>query len=218
MFSAITKHVKNASILRRLIFALSHLPEELPDVWKLAVEFATRNKEESVEDKETLRLLLNNLKEIDSTTFETDKDLYLRLLDFPASKPLGIVLMPIQNYCILCGNRLVVRKDRSSKVVVYNDDIGTVSGSHYHKICVNRDCGYTQHYGYYTKKGSTKVFYNSDWELLPFFASSRDTFFSTILMKRFDADILLGQQSFKQCAEIYNHLHKCSVQPDEESK
>lgn len=158
MFSAIVKHVKNASILRRLIFALSHLPEELPDAWKLAVEFATQDKEECVKDKETLRLLFDNLKEIDSTTFETDKDLYLKLLEFPASKPLGIVLMPVQTSCTLCGSKLAVRKDRPSKVVVYNDDIGTVSGSHYHKICANRECGCTQYYGYYTKKLLQKCF------------------------------------------------------------
>ena len=218
MFSAIVKHVKNVSVLRRLIFALSHLPEELPDVWKYALQFATMGMEDSVQDKETLKLLLDNLKEIDSTTFESDKDLYLKLLDFPDSRPLGIVLMPIQTFCLLCGGNLLVRKDRPSKVVVYNDDIGTVSGSHYHKTCTNRDCGCIQYYGYYTKKGSTKVFYNCDWESLPFFSSSRDTFFSTKLMKRFDAGVLLGQQSFKQCADIYNHLHKCNLQQDEDSK
>lgn len=162
MFAAIVKHVKNVSILRRLIFALSQLPEELPDVWNYAIEFATMGKEDGVQDKGTLKLLLDNLKEIDSTTFETDEDLYLKLLDFPDSKPLGIVLMPVQTYCLLCGGKLMVRKDRPSKVVVYDDDIGTVLGSHYHKTCTNRDCGCTQYYGYYTKRGSTKVFYNSD--------------------------------------------------------
>ena len=44
MFAAIVKHVKNVSILRRLIFALSQLPEELPDVWNYAIEFATMGK------------------------------------------------------------------------------------------------------------------------------------------------------------------------------
>ena len=105
MFSKIVEHVKNVSVLRRLIFALSHLPEELPDVWKNALQFATMGMEDSVQDKETLKLLLDNLKGIDSATFESDKDLYLKLLDFPDSKPLGIVLMPIQTFCLLCGRK-----------------------------------------------------------------------------------------------------------------
>ena len=30
------------------------------------------------------------------------------------------------------------------------------------------------------------------------------------LMKQFNVEVLLGQISFKQCAEICNELHKCS--------
>jgi len=59
------------------------------------------------------------------------------------------------------------------------------------------------------RKNSTDVYFDSDWESLPYFSSSRDTFISKGLMKQFDAEILLGQISFKQCAEIYNELHKC---------
>ena len=46
-------------------------------------------------------------------------------------------------------------------------------------------------------------FFYDYWDTLPYFVSSRET----KLMKQFDAQILMGQQSFKQCAEVYNHLH-----------
>ena len=58
MLAAISKQVKDVSVLRRLLFALSQLPNDLPDVWKLAVEFATKNKGGNVIDLESTRLML----------------------------------------------------------------------------------------------------------------------------------------------------------------
>lgn len=85
------------------------------------------------------------------------------------------------------------------------------TGSHFHKYCTNRSCGFTRYYGYYTTGGSAAhVLYNHDWESLPYFVSSRETVFCMQLLRRVNAGILLGQQSFKQCADIYNFLHKYS--------
>ena len=208
MLTALSKSIRDTSILRRLLFAWSNLPKELPDAWKLTIEFATKDKGDCETERTTLKLLLENLESLDPLAFESDQSLYLKLLQFPSDEPLGVVLMPPQANCLMCGNKLLLRKDRLSHVVVYCDTIGTIAGSHYHKTCTNRGCGYTQYYGYYTKKGSTDVYFNSDWASLPYFASSRDTFLSIGLMQRWDVEILLGQISFKQCADIYNEIHK----------
>ena len=103
---------------------------------------------------------------------------------------------------LLCGSNLQLRKDGPASVTVYDDSMGTIPGSHFHKICKNHHCGYTQYYGYYTLKGSTQTFFSEDWESLPYFVSSREMMFSKVSMQRFETEILLGQLSFKQCAEI----------------
>lgn len=106
------------------------------------------------------------------------------------------------------------------KILVWNmtenrSDHGLVSvaGSHFHKCCTNRSCGLTQYYGYYTTGGSSgEVLFNSDWESPPYFVSSRDTVFCRKLLERLNASIVIGQQSFKQCADTYNFLHKYTGQ------
>ena len=47
MLAAVSKHIKDASILRRLLVAVSQLPDEIPDLWRLATEFATSHKKSS---------------------------------------------------------------------------------------------------------------------------------------------------------------------------
>ena len=42
MLAAVSKQIKDVLVLRRLLFAVSQLPDELPDAWGLAIEFATR--------------------------------------------------------------------------------------------------------------------------------------------------------------------------------
>lgn len=112
--------------------------------------------------------------------------------------------------CSQCRNKLLVRRDRPSPVVIYDDEMGAIPGSHFHKYCINRRCGFTQYYGYYTKRSfdsQPEVYFDHDWESNPYFVSSRETAFSMKLMHRFHSQILIGQQSFKQCAEVYNYLH-----------
>ena len=211
MLAAVSKQVKDVSVLRRLLFALSQLSNDLPDVWKLAMEFATKDKEGSIMDSERTRLMLKNLEEIDISAYSDDRSLFFELLATPSSKPLGVTLLPSVTVCFLCGSNLQLRRDRPASVILYDDSIGTMPGSHFHKICKNRHCGYTQYYGYYTLKESTQTFYSEDWVSLSYFVASRETAFSKASMQRFETEILLGQLSFKQCAEIYNQIHKCTV-------
>ena len=117
--------------------------------------------------------------------------------------------MSSNDTCLVCKSNLLLRKDRPAQVIVYDDTMGSVPGSHYHKYCRNHSCGFTQYYGYYTTGGSSNVYYNSGWKCLPYFMSSRETAFSMKLMEQFDAQIFIGQLSFKQCADLYNYLHTC---------
>ena len=130
---------------------------------------------------------------------------------YPKEKPLGVILVSPHDSCSICSSKLLVRKDRPSSIVVYDDHIGAVPGTHYHKYCkycCNRVCGYTQFYGYHTIGGET--LFDTDGETLPYFVSSFQTVFAIGLIKRFTSQILLGQMSFKQCADVYNHLHQSS--------
>lgn len=148
--------------------------------------------------------------------FASDKKLLQDLMEFqvPKCKPLGLILISCKNDCLLCGSKLVLRKDRPSPVVIYDDNIGTMPGSHFHKYCTNQACGLTQYYGYYTTGGlSSQVIFDPNWESLPYFVSSRESVFSMDALKRFSGEILLGQLSFKQCADVYNFLHKYTQQP-----
>lgn len=153
-------------------------------------------------------------------------------------RPLGIVLIRDSNKCLLYGYKLLTRKDRPTAIVIYNYQMGAVpgktvghtcsfllilqictiavitamsihAGTHFHKYCTSRTCGFIQDYGYYSKGGaSAEIFFNCNWNTLEYFVSSRETAFSMKLMEQFEANILLGKQSFKQCASVYSYLNR----------
>lgn len=207
MFKSMSKHVRKISVLRKLIFALVNLPADLPNLLDVVVQFATKDEEFTIPSNE-IKVLLENIYELDCKAFATDNKLLQELLTFQVAerKPLGYILISPNEYCLLCNKKMLLRKDRPASITIYDDKLGTIPGSHYHKYC---SCGFTQYYGYYTTMGSTSVYYNSNWGSLDYFMSSRETAFSINLLKQFNAQILIGQQSFKQCADVYNYLH-CS--------
>lgn len=207
---AATKYIKDASAFRRMLFAATFLPEDLPNYWQVLVEFGTKGKTTETGNIENTKLLFQNMKDLDCTAFATDQELFSELISFKiGTKPLGVILISCNDTCLTCKSNLLLRKDRPAQVIVYDDIMGSVSGSHYHKYCRNRSCGFTQYYGYYTTGGSSNVYYNSDWKCLSYFVSSRETAFSMKLMEQFDAQIFIGQLSFKQCADLYNYVHTC---------
>ena len=217
MLATFTQHIEDVSVLRRLLFALSQLSEEVPNYWELVAKFAVQNTGHKCLDCKTVQLLAENLQELDPLAFQSDHSLYKQLMGMcgPLKKPLGVVLMPVEEKCVLCAANLKLRRDRPAPVVVYDDNMGSVPGSHFHKYCTNRSCGCTQYYGYYTTGGNqstSQVIFTNNWEALPYFVSSRETVFSMTLLKRFHSEILLGQLSFMQCANVYNHTNKCDWQ------
>ena len=185
MLSSVSKVVKDLSVLRRLLFAVSQLPNDLPNYWNIAVQFATCGKQAYLTPDQA-KMLVENLQELDAKAFDTDRELLQQLMEFQVSvskPPIRMILISSNKECLLCGSELQLRKDRFAPLVLYDDVMGTISASHYHKYCTNQGCGLTQYYGYHTIDGS--VYFDSNWEQLPFFVSSRESGFSLSLMKRF---------------------------------
>ena len=100
---------------------------------------------------------------------------------------------------------MLLRSDRPSQMTLYTDSLGTVSATHFHKYCRNyrKGCTFVQFYGYY-KCGTGHLQYNDNWMTLPYFLSSQETGFEMAMLKKFDAELLIGQISYKQKADIYN--------------
>ena len=207
MLGILSKSIKEVSVVRKL-FAVTFLPEDLPNRWAIAIQFAYSGQAVPEISPEYAKTLAENIEALDLYVFSSDDILRRELMGYPKNKPLGVVLISPRNSCIMCSSKLLVRKDRPSSIVVYDDYMGAVPGSHFHKYCPNRACGCTQFYGYYSVSGVN--LFDPDWETLPYFVSSRETAFAVSLIKRFTSQILLGQMSFKQCADVYNHLHRFS--------
>ena len=207
-------NTSSVSVIRRLLFAVMTLPKDLHNLWGVAVEFSTWGQEA----RHTLNAGTGQAfcTECARTGFVADKKLLQDLMEFqvPKCKPLGLILISSKSDCFLCGSKLMLRKNRPSPVVIYDDKMGTIPGSHFHKYCTNQACGLTQYYGYYTTGGiSSQVIFDLEWETLPHFVSSHESVFSMDVLRRFNAEIILGQLSFKQCADVYNFVHKYTQPP-----
>ena len=55
---------------------------------------------------------------------------------------------------------------------------------------------------------TTTAVADDDWGKLPYFVSTSKTGFSMVFLERFDAELLLGQVSYKQKSDIYNFYNK----------
>ena len=141
MLATISKYIKDVSVLRRLLFAVTFLPSQLPDFWSVAIQFATCGSINSLS-------LMQNLHELNEEAFVTDKHLHKEIVNLVLpGKPLGIVLISPNNFCLLCKSKLILRKDRYAAVVIYDNVNGTIPGSHFHKYCSNPSCSFVQYFG-----------------------------------------------------------------------
>ena len=48
MLAVIAKHIKEVSVLRRLLFCASHLNREVPEYWSLVVQFAMEGMQDAI--------------------------------------------------------------------------------------------------------------------------------------------------------------------------
>ena len=219
MLGVLAKHIKDVSVLRRLLFAAAFLNPELPAFWAVVLEFATDGKISRCSvTPEQIKTLTENLQVLNASAFQPDSELQQELisLHLPGKKPLGVILISPVSSCVLCGSELQLRKDRHAPVVLYDMNLGTIPGAHFHKFCPKRLCSFTQYYGYYSTQG--RVIFNEDWSTLPYFLSSRETGFSLGILKQLDANMMIGQISFKQQADIYNYMHKLCKDNTAESR
>ena len=202
--------IKDVAVLRRMLFATSTLPTELPNYWDTVASFGCLrcSSDQPKITPDSAQVAMQNLKVLDANAFCMDADLSKELVMMPhgpTRQPLGIPLIPKQTKCQSCGGKLLLRIDRPSRMTLYNDSMGTVPGTHYYKYCSNyrKGCKLTQFYGYH-KIGDGGKHYREGSLSLPFFLSSQERGFEMAMLKHFDVELLIGQLSYKQKADIYN--------------
>ena len=202
MLAIIAKHVKEVSVLRRLLFCAAQLNPEVLDfscsvrLWRTTRYDWFRHSCSSSEkfgkdwsqgscwwrrSSERASMLALRWTERRTTAGHRRKE----------------------RNCVACGGQLLLRKDRPSYISVYDTHFGPLQGTHYHK-----KCSLTQYYGYHTTGGGNSlVVYNDNWMEYQYFVSSSLTAFSLRTLREADAQILIGQLSYQQIAEIFNHIH-----------
>ena len=137
MLEVISKYIKDVSVLRRILFAASVLPPQLPQFWGVVVEFATLgNISAQSVTPEQARVFIENLHVLNAKAFDTDETLFQELLqsEIPAARPLGIPPISTNNTCLVCGSNLLLRKDRPAPIVVY---MTAFVGSYLHHTSTN---------------------------------------------------------------------------------
>ena len=206
--------LQDLSVLRRLLFAVVYLPKDLPHYWSIVGKFLSLGNDVSIEP-EKCRLAAENLKLINEKVFATDEQLTDEIRNLYTTPerniPLGMILISPHTNCSMCSGRLLVRQDKPSTLTVYTETYVTVIGTHYHKYCQHfrNSCTFKQHYGYSTKsvEGKPVCSYDSDWEKHTYLISSTETAFERIMLERYDVEVLSGQISYSQKAEIYNNIN-----------
>lgn len=209
--------LQDVAILRRILFASAYLPRDLPDYWLAIARFASHGGLSL--ESQSVKIAVENLKSINEKAFATDKQLSRELHELHTTpsnpRPLGIILVSSRTKCVLCGGKLLIRNDRGSHIMVYTESFGTVVGTHYHKFCQKfwNGCSYRQYYGYSSQGSQSVVYYDEDWMDHEYFISTSETAIEMTMLKKFDCELLLGQISYNQKAEIYNYSNGYPVHP-----
>lgn len=211
MLSVLCKTIKDASVVRRLEYAASFYPRSMPSYWERVASFSLKTKE----DRNTLapdqaRQFVENIEVVDNGAFASDIELTREMMEKQGEgMPHGIVVISQNESCLLCGSRLYIKADCTLQVAVYDNSFRSVPGTHYTKYCRKKGCSFQQHYGYHTSGNMSGVTYDLDRSTLRYFLSTRETAFSMEMLHRLDREILFGQISYKQRAEIYSDIHYC---------
>lgn len=217
--------LNDLSVIHRLCFATRSLPASSPYYWENVARFSIEGKSSYSLSGDEARIFVQNLQVFNPDVFDSDLKLTKELVkvpkgDSPGSDKIGVILLSPVELCIICNSELYIRHDRSVQATLYDDKLGTMPAIHYSRYCRKKGCSLQQHFGYYTKGDASEVTYNKDALSLPYFMCSRETAFSIEILKKFDMECLIGQISYKQCAEIYNSYHEyeteCEQKPEKE--
>jgi len=194
-------------MMRRLLFASSYLPKSLPQYWETVARFNNLFSKKQV-TVTSARILVEDTQVIEPNAVITDLQLIHEIIQMEygeTNEQLGIPLVSEQETCLVCKGQLLTRGDRASHLTLYTDNMETVPATHFHKYCANyrKGCKFVQYYGY-NKQGDEPTHYDARWMELSYFISSQETGFERSLLKKMDYELLIGQLSYKQKAEIYN--------------
>lgn len=215
MLGQLLKNFSDYGVVKRAIFFVNAVPKVVPDFGDKLSKFVSRGKKRkfsseraSEGDGDALVTLSSNLTTLFPDTKKGEQELWRELHDHSLEEnehALGAILVSGKTQCRLCAKPLHVKASRISEVVVYDDVKGTFLETKIPKVCCNKACKFTQHYGYYTV-GNDKCF-DEDWFDNEFLLSSARTAFSMDLLKKLEIEILIAKMSFKEKAEIYNAVH-----------
>ena len=125
--------IADLGILRRIVFASTYLPKDLPEYWSIITSFAKAGVACTSEiNQEIVKTMVQNLQLLNPKEFSTDKEMMNELHTFcpNGTHPLGIVLISPTTKCEMCGGKLLTRKDRPSHLTVYTESFGTLVGTH----------------------------------------------------------------------------------------
>ncbi len=205
LMELVAAQVGDVAVLRRMLFATSYLPSDIPQYWNIVATFA--NQGSSNISPDSAKLVMENTQALNAEAFCADEDLTRELIAMeygPGKKPLGVPLIPSQTKCLSCGGKLLLRSDRPSRLSLYTETMGTVPATHYHKYCHNyrKGCNVVQFYGYHRERDQGLCYDN--WMSLPYFLSSQETGFEMDMLQWFDVELLIGQILYQQKANIYN--------------
>lgn len=217
MLGELLKDFSDFGVVRRGLFFANAVPKVFPNFVEQLSKFAARSqKRKRAVDRDTLdldngediKILASNLTTLFPDARKTEFDLWRELHEQSLEEDghaLGAVLISRKTNCQVCKKLLHVKSSRISEVVVYDEVKGTFLASKISKICLNKDCQCTQHYGYYTV-GDDK-FYDEDWYDNEYFLSTSRTAFSIDLLRKLEIEIVISKMSFKEKAEIYNAVN-----------
>lgn len=105
--------IKDVAVLRRILFATSTLPTELPNYWDTVASFGCLgcSSDQPKITPDSAQVAIENLKVLDVNAFCTDANLNKELVMMPhgpTRQPLGIPLIPTQTKCQSCGGKLLL--------------------------------------------------------------------------------------------------------------
>ena len=112
MLSEISESIRDAGVLRRLVFASTHLPKDCPQYWDIVARFSTKGSKCTQPSLDKIKALVENIEDVSADAFATDNDLLHELHKQEVQgKALGVVLLSPQTKCKRCGGKLRIKAD-----------------------------------------------------------------------------------------------------------
>lgn len=96
-------NVIRTTTLRKILFAVHHLPEDMPNYWKTIKEFAKVGMKIS-----ELQTTIENMEFFSGAAFSTDEELLQEI----CRDSVGVVLILPAKKCGICDVKLTTRADR----------------------------------------------------------------------------------------------------------